>query len=126
MAQEKGAVMEEFLVSSQPYAAFVSQEQLVKKYGKESPGYNEDSWQWLYRFPNGLGASVVQLHFKPWNSGAGVPQHEGAMEVMLIRWKDGHWKTVQNSNRCVREADLEGYLGMIRDIPPEEVERLEK
>lgn len=118
--------MEEFLVSSQPYSMLVSQEQLVKKYGKECPGYREDSWQWLYRFPNGLGASVVRLHFKSWKNGAEPPANEGTVEISIIRWKDDMWKPLPDTNRQVREADIEPYLRMICDIPKGDVARLAK
>lgn len=90
--------------------------------GKGSPEYLEDSWQWLYRFPNGLGASVVRLHFKPQERE--MPEHDIAIDVMIVQFVGDRWKILRDTNRHVPEADLEAYLGMIRDLPLADVQHL--
>ncbi|MDW5563669.1 MAG: hypothetical protein SA339_10620 [Methanomassiliicoccus sp.] len=122
MAKENEIVLEEFLISSQPYPMLISQEQISKTYGKEAPAFGKNSWQWLYRFPNGLGASVVRFNLKAWEQGADRYDHE----VTIVQWNGERWTLLQGTDRRVLEADLEAYLGMIRDIPPEDTERFVK
>ncbi|GEM_PF-6255179 len=116
--------MSEFLISSQKVPALIPQERLGKKAGIELPG-QEEKWQWLYRFPNGLGASVVRSHTR--SPGENEPkQTEGLsmVEVAIIQWNGDRWKPLPDTNRRVLETDLGPYLGMIKDIPPEDVSRL--
>jgi hypothetical protein len=125
VAYENEAVMKEFLISSQKVPALLSQEHLSKKAGKELPGHDEDSWQYLYRFPNGLGASM--LRSSPRSSGereTTLPGWQSTAEVSIIQWNGDRWKPLPDTNRRVLEADLGPYLRMIRDIPPEDVARL--
>lgn len=118
--------MKEFLISSQKVPVLISQERLSRKALKELPGH-EDKWQWLYRFPNGLGASVVRLHPEPpGEHEAPLPEWQSTAEVAIIQWDGDRWKLLPDSNRRVPETDLETYLGMIRDILPEDVPRLTK
>lgn len=119
--------MKEFLISSQKVPALICQERLSEKAGKEIPGQNNDSWQWLYRFPNGLGASVVRPHLESSGGRDGeLPRWQSTLEVAIVQWNGERWKPLPDTNRRVPEADLGPYLGMIRDIPPEEVARLTK
>ena len=117
--------MMEFLISSQKVPALMSQEHLSKKAGKELPCHDGDSWQYLYRFPNKLGASV--LRSGPRSSGKHddpLTDWQSTAEVSIIQWNGDRWKPLPDTNRRVREADIEPYLGMIRDILPEDVARL--
>lgn len=119
--------MKEFLISSQKAPTLMSQEHLSKKAGKELPSHDDNSWQYLYRFPNGLGASVIRS--RPRSSGesdVALPGWQSTADVSIIQWNGERWKPLPDTNRRVLEADLGPYLGMIRDIPPEDVARLTK
>jgi hypothetical protein len=117
--------MNEFLVSSQKVPELIPQELLSRKAGKELPG-NEEKWQWLYRFPNGLGANVIRTQPRSGGNEVSMAGWQNMVEVAIIQWNGDRWKLIPDSNRRVMETDLEPYLMMIKDVPPEEVSRFTK